>query len=83
MSINRKELEKNKIDMEYRFEAQKANIYLTLGTITVLGFIGALLIAGEKTLAIILGLGVFIAALILYFNAKRNLKEILKRLDKL
>ena len=39
MALAKKEIRKNKIDMQYKAELQKANIFLTLGTITLIGFI--------------------------------------------
>jgi len=39
--MNKTELKKNRLDLEYKFESQKAIMFLTFGTITLLGFLTA------------------------------------------
>lgn len=76
-------LKKNRLDIEYKFESQKAILFLTFGTITMLGFITGLIIQKYYMLA---GISAFIiSGISYYFYAKKQkkLNEILNNIEKL
>jgi len=77
------DLRKNRLDLEYRFESQKALIFLTFGTITLLGFLTTIIIQKFYILAIELGFIVLVSAIILYTRTKKKLNQLLQKIEDL
>ncbi len=77
------DLKKNRLDLEYKFESQKALIFLTFGTITLLGFLTTIIIQKFYILAIVLGFVILVSAIILYRRTKKKLNELLQRIEDL
>lgn len=83
--MNKKEeINKNKLDMKYTTLSQKHNIYLTLITITVVGFVGTFIIRRQYWLiGALLGSIIVIFGYIKYKQTQKEMEEILKKLDKI
>jgi len=81
--MDKQTLKKNRLDLEYRFESQKAIVFLTFGTITLLGFLAAVIIQKHYIIATVVGFIVFVFAIILYRNTKRNLDTLFKKIENL
>lgn len=81
--MNKTDLKKNRLDLEYKFESQKAIIFLTLGTITLIGFLTAVIIQKYYVTATVLGFVIFISAIILYKRTKRILDGLLQQIEDL
>ena len=80
------ELKKNKLDLEYHGESQKANVFLTLLTIGLLTFFGNLIFLKNNPL-FNLGLSITfiitIFSLILYNKKSKRMREILIEIENL
>ena len=81
MVLTQRDIQKNKIDMRYRAEMQKANIFLTLGTVTLIGFIAGMLISKNYLVGSVSSFIIFIISMILYKKSKNRMNEILNELD--
>ncbi len=81
--MNKIDLKKNRLDLEYKFESQKAIIFLTLGTITLIGFLTAVIIQKHYIMATVLGFVIFISAIILYKRTKNILDGLLQQIENL
>ncbi|MBU3923411.1 MAG: hypothetical protein KJ592_00680 [Nanoarchaeota archaeon] len=77
------DLIKNKLDMEYKFESQKALIFLTFGTISLLGFVIVMAIQELYDVAIIVSLIVILFATIYYDDSKNKMDKILDKIIKI
>ncbi len=80
------QLRKNRLDLEYQGEAQKTNAYLILLTTGILGFAGTFVwlrdekffYLGTVVMLFVLGLGA-----LLYRKSSRRMKEILDEIEQL
>ncbi len=81
--MDKTELKKNKLDLEYKFESQKALLFLTVGTISLLGFVATMMSIGKYTITAILGFVILIISLVLYKRKEKKLKNLLKKIEKL
>lgn len=84
--MSRKDLVKNRLDLEYHSESLKASIYLILLTIGFLSFIGSFLFLRDNKLLIsglIITLSIFIFALIIYRKTSKRMREILLEIENL
>ena len=82
--MNKKELIKNKYDLEYHGESSKANVYLTLSTLGVSGFIGTFLFLKNNEgfiLGLILTFIIFILGIIMYRKKSKRMTEILSEIE--
>lgn len=79
--MEKQELKKNRLDMEYKFEAQKANIYLTLGTITSLGFVGIMVAQKMLVFGMTLSSSVIFYAYLMYRQSKSRMDYILSQIE--
>ena len=78
-----KYIKKNKLDLEYKFEAQKANIWLSLGTIAVIGFITSMIVQNQNIIAFSGGSLIAVIAYLNYRKSKLNISKILMELENL
>lgn len=69
--------------MQYKAQLQEANIFLTLGTISVIGIIVTMFISKNYLLGAVISFMLFTLVMILYKRAKRRMEETLNQLDKL
>lgn len=81
--MNKKEFRKNRLDIEYKFLAQQAIVYLTLSTVTVLGFMGYMIAQGLLSVAFSIGSFTAVLAGILFVGTKRKMDAILHEIDQL
>ncbi|MFW6311070.1 MAG: hypothetical protein ACOC1K_02420 [Nanoarchaeota archaeon] len=81
--MNKTELIKNKLDLEYKFESQKALIFLTFGTITLISFLASLLLQKQYSVAGVCGFIIIVISLIFYNITKKKLRNILSQIDEL
>ncbi len=81
--VTKKELQKNKIDLEFKAESQEANIFLTLLTITFIGFITAMFIKGDYVAGGVVGFFIFVIALVQYTKRKRKMRDLLNKIDEI
>ncbi|MBI1969419.1 hypothetical protein HYS48_01880 [Candidatus Woesearchaeota archaeon] len=81
--MNEKEFKKNRLDIEYKFEAQKAHIYLTLGTITAVSFLGVMLVQKMVLLGVWTGIAIIGYASIMYRQSQKRMQEILQAIEQL
>lgn len=83
--MDRQELKKNRLDLEFHSESQKANAVLILLTTGVLGFIGNFVFL--KGTSFILGIYVisFISSFgaYFYYRISRRMKTILNKIESL
>ena len=76
-------LKKNRLDMEYKFESQKAIILYTLGTITLITFLVTMIIQKYYLLGIIGFIIISISSRIFYIKIKNKLDDILNKIKNL
>jgi len=83
--MDRQELKKNKLDLEYHHESQKANTFLILLTTGILGFLGSIILLDK--IYFIFG---FIAAILVavlagtaYRKSSRRMNKILYEIENL
>ncbi|HIH25964.1 hypothetical protein J4476_00505 [Candidatus Woesearchaeota archaeon] len=76
-------LKKNRLDMEYKFESQKAIILYTLGTITLITFLVTMIIQKYYLLGIIGFIIISISSRIFYIKIKNKLDDILNKIENL
>ena len=84
--MNKIELRKNKLDLEYHSESQRANIFLSLLSIGLLAFIGNFVFLKDSKLfnfGLFITLSIFLYALITYNKKSKRLKEILQEIGEL
>lgn len=82
--MNRQELKKNRLDLEYHGEAQKRNAFLILLTTGLVGFIGTFIWLRDTNLFLIgvaIALAIFGFGYVLYINTSRKMKEILEAVE--
>ena len=83
--MNKRELKKNRFDLEFNFESQKANAVLILLTTGILGFVGNFIFI-EGT-SFILGIGVLsfiiIFGIYLYYKISKKMRNILNEIENL
>ena len=77
------ELCKNSLDLEYKFESQRALIFLTAGSITLVGFVGAMLVQKRSDLALGLGFAIAMATWYAYGRTKSRMNKILQEIRRL
>jgi hypothetical protein len=77
------DLKKNALDMEYKFESQKAMGWFTFGTVTWLGVVVALIINKSYELAGGLGFLIIIIATLAFRKRQKHLNKILKKIENL
>ena len=80
--MNEQELKKNKLDLEYNHELQKANVFLILITTGVLGFIGTFVWIRKYLLFgfVLAGL-IMIIGISLYLKTVSKMKQILFQIE--
>ena len=76
-------LKKNRLDMEYKFESQKAIILYTLGTITLITFLVTMIIQKYYLLGIIGFIIISISSRIFYIKIKNKLDDIHNKIENL
>ncbi len=81
--MNKKQLSKNRLDIEYKFESQKAILCLTVGTVILIGFLATMISQKQYVIAGVLGLIIFLISQFYYGKIKRKLNSILENIEKL
>lgn len=83
--MNKKQLEKNKLDLEYHKYTQLLNGIFIFGTTGLLGFIGSFVWGNKSNLliGIIISTSIIIVAYFLYKNVNNRLEEISKEIQNL
>lgn len=82
--MNKAQLKKNKLDLEYHGEAQKANAFLILLTTGILAFIGTFIWLKDNELfyyGIFIIITVLIIGGLLYWKSSKRMKEILNEIE--
>ena len=77
------EIRKNRLDLEYKFESQKAILFLTIGTITLIGFVGYMISQKLYTLATVIGANIFILSFLSYHKTKSKMNYILRNIEQI
>ncbi len=86
MTMDKKQLRKNRLDLEYHGQAQQANAFLILLTTGVLGFLGTFIWLHETDLLywgiiitiIFSGIGIYF-----YVRNHHRMKEILNEIERI
>lgn len=84
--MDKQQLRKNRLDLEYHGEAQKANAFLILLTTGILAFLGTFVWLNDSTL---FGYGLMITAfvaaagIILYLKSTTRMEEILNEIERI
>ena len=84
--MNKKELTKNKLDLEYHKESSEANVFLTLLTIGLLAFLGGFIFFKESSsfiLGLIITFMAFTFGLRLYLKKSKRMEAILFEIENL
>ncbi len=76
-------LKKNRLDLEYKFESQKAIVCFTAMTITVIGLLAAMVLKDQILLGFIIAIIFFTYSFLLYLWIIKRLKKILKKIERL
>ncbi len=84
--MNKKQLQKNVLDLEYHGEAQKINAYLILLTTGVVGFLGTFIWLRDEEMfyaGIIVTILLFVIGILLYRRSAQRMQEILREVQNL
>lgn len=82
--MDKKELEKNILDLKYQFQMQKIQSSLTVLTIGILAFLGTFIWYSERlSFGIAIAIIVILVSLMQYRKTKKQLKSIVKDIRKL
>lgn len=84
--MDKKQLRKNRLDLEYHGEAQKANAFLILLTTGILAFMGTFIWLSESkflAIGIIITLMVLSAGIYFYKESNQRMKEILNEIERI
>jgi len=77
--MNKKEIEKNILDLKYQFQMQKIQSSLTVLSIGILAFLGTFIWYSERLIfGIAISITVVVISLLFYKNTKNKLKNIVK-----
>lgn len=86
MALDKKQIRKNRLDLEYHGESQKANAFLILLTTGILAFLGTFIwLLGEESFyfGLTITVVIFIIGASLYTKSSNRMNEILEELDEL
>lgn len=86
MKMDKKQLRKNRLDLEYHGSAQQANAFLILLTTGMLGFLGTFVWVGETRLLYvgsIITVAVSGVGAYFYFKSHHRMKEILNEIERI
>ena len=82
--MDKKQLEKNILDLKYQFESQKINAILIISSVGILAFIGTFIWYKER---LFFGIGIstiiILTSIYLYIRIKKNMKNILNEIANL
>ncbi len=81
--MDKLQLQKNRLDLEYHGESQKANAFLILLTTGILGFLGTFLWLTERQLflaGMMVTFIVIMVGILRYTKSSRRMKEILEEI---
>ncbi|MEK6883842.1 MAG: hypothetical protein AABY22_29705 [Nanoarchaeota archaeon] len=82
--MNKKELEKNILDLKYQFQMQKINASLIMLTIGILSFVGTFIWYSERLIfGISISIIVTLLSLFFYKTTKKQLIRIVKDIREL
>lgn len=85
--MDKRQLEKNKLDLEYHKYTQILNAILIFATTGLLGFIGSFIFLVEEVGRLFIGLSISIIVLVfsygLYRKIDKKLQDISKKMDKI
>lgn len=75
--MDKKELEKNILDLKYQFQMKKMKISLTMLTVGFLSFLGTFIWYGERLVfGIAVSVVIILISSIFYFRTKKQLRNI-------
>ncbi len=74
-------LKKNRLDNEYKFESQKALIFLSIGTISLISFITVTLLQKFYIVSIIFSIIIILYASIFYYKTKSKMNRLLHEIE--
>ena len=74
-------LKKNRLDNEYKFESQKALIFLSIGTISLISFITITLLQKLYVVSIIFSITIVLYASIFYYKTKSKMNRLLHEIE--
>lgn len=86
MAIWKKQLKKNRLDLEFHGESQKINAYLILLTTGLLAFLGTFLWLKDSILfyyGIAITFTIAVTFIWLYVKSRKKMDEILAKIEKL
>ena len=82
--MDKKQLQKNVLDLKYQFESQKINAILIICSVGILAFIGTFIWYRER---LYFGIGISIIVILVsiffYIKTKKRMSEILESIEKL
>lgn len=82
--MDKQQLIKNRLDLEYHGEAQKTNAYLILLTTGILGFLGTFIWLKEnKVFGFVVTILILVIGGFLYKRSNDRMKEILEEIEKI
>ncbi len=81
--MNKKELEKNILDLKYQFQMQKINASRIMLTIGILSFVGTFIWYSDRIFGIGISLIAIISSLFFYKTTKKQLINIVKDIRRL
>lgn len=84
--MDKKQLKKNRLDLEYHGESQKANAFLILLTTGILGFFGTFIWLMDNELiyyGIATTLVIMISGLLFYRKSSNRMREILDEIEEI
>ena len=82
--MNKKQLQKNVLDLRYQFESQKINAILIICSVGILAFIGTFIWYRERLyFGIAISIIVILVSILFYAKTKRKMSKILEDIENL
>ena len=82
--MNKKQLQKNVLDLRYHFESQKINAILIICSVGILAFIGTFIWYRERLyVGIAISIIVILVSILFYAKTKRKMSKILEDIENL
>ena len=82
--MNKKQLQKNVLDLRYQFESQKINAILIICSVGILAFIGTFIWYRERLyFGIAISIIVILVSIFFYAKTKRKMGKILEDIENL
>ncbi|MFH1211351.1 MAG: hypothetical protein V1659_00295 [Candidatus Woesearchaeota archaeon] len=81
--MKKRELKKNRLDIEYKYESQKAILYLSFCTVSIIGFLGYMISRGLIAIGIPVAVALFFISFVFYKQTKKKMDTILSKIERL